>query len=100
VAQEATADSQVAAEAAVVQRKPEPHRGPEEQAERASQSSPRFFKMDESPIDDWVILDGESIENMIRWNGSTQTWPLPEGRIAIKRNEFDFSNTTQQSEPT
>lgn len=56
--------------------------------------------MDETPIDDWVILDGESIENMIRWNGSTQTWPLPEGRVAIKRNEFDFSSATQPSEPT
>ena len=38
VAQEATADSQGAEAVAVAQQKPEPHRGPEEQAERALQS--------------------------------------------------------------
>jgi hypothetical protein len=56
--------------------------------------------MDEPNIDDWVILVGDEIENIIRWDGSMQTWHLPEGRTAIKQNEFDFSNATQSSEPT
>ena len=100
-AMEATEGSHQVVAAAVEPLKPERNLAQAELVAQAWQSLRHIFKMDETPvIEDWVILDGESIENMIRWNGSTQTWPLPEGRIAIKRNEFDFSNATQHSEPT
>jgi hypothetical protein len=44
-------------------------------------------------IDDWAIINtaGGWIEMVIRWDGNTETWPLPEGTYAVKRNEADFS---------
>jgi hypothetical protein len=44
-------------------------------------------------IDDWAIInkEGNWIEMVIRWDGNTETWPLPEGTYAVKRNEADFS---------
>ena len=44
-------------------------------------------------IDDWLIVNSETheVEMGIRWDGNTETWPLPEGTYAVKRNEVDFS---------
>jgi hypothetical protein len=44
-------------------------------------------------IDDWLIVNSETheVEMGIRWDGNTETWPLPEGTYAVKRNEADFS---------
>jgi hypothetical protein len=44
-------------------------------------------------IDDWAIInkEGNFVEMVIRWDGNTETWPLPEGTYAVKRNEADFS---------
>ena len=44
-------------------------------------------------IDDWAIISIEHnwIEMVVRWNGDTKIWPLPEGTYAVKRNEADFS---------
>jgi hypothetical protein len=44
-------------------------------------------------IDDWAIInkEGNWIEMVIRWDGNAETWPLPEGTYAVKRNEADFS---------
>jgi len=44
-------------------------------------------------IDDWAIInkEGNFVEMVIRWDGNTETWPLPEGMYAVKRNEADFS---------
>ena len=44
-------------------------------------------------IDDWAIINEESnlIEMVVRWNGDTEIWPLPEGTYAVKRSEVDFS---------
>jgi hypothetical protein len=44
-------------------------------------------------IDDWAIInkEGNWIEMVIRWDGNTETWPLPEGTYAVKRSEVDYS---------
>jgi hypothetical protein len=44
-------------------------------------------------IDDWAIInkEGNWIEMVIRWDGNTETWPLPENTYAVKRSEVDFS---------
>jgi hypothetical protein len=44
-------------------------------------------------LDDWAIINTESgrIENYVRWDGNTETWPLPEGTYAKRRSEIDIS---------
>lgn len=44
-------------------------------------------------IDDWAIINEKHgwLEMVIRWDGNTETWPLPEGTYAIRRNEVDIS---------
>jgi hypothetical protein len=44
-------------------------------------------------IDDWLIVNSETheVEMGIRWDGNTETWPLPEGTYAVKRSEVDYS---------
>jgi hypothetical protein len=44
-------------------------------------------------IDDWAIInkEGNFVEMVIRWDGNTETWPLPEGTYAVKRSEVDYS---------
>lgn len=47
-------------------------------------------------IDDWAIISSEHnwIEMVIRWDGNTETWSLPEETYAVKRSEVDFSKIT------
>ena len=51
-------------------------------------------------IDDWAIInkEGNWIEMVIRWDGNTETWPLPEGTYAVKRNELDYSTINEKPE--
>jgi hypothetical protein len=43
-------------------------------------------------IDDWAIINtaGGWIEMVIRWDGNTETWPLPEGTYAVRRSEINL----------
>jgi len=51
-------------------------------------------------IDDWAIINQEHnwIEMVIRWDGNTETWPLPEGTYAVKRSELDYSKIQPKPE--
>jgi formylglycine-generating enzyme required for sulfatase activity len=44
-------------------------------------------------IDDWLIVNLETheVEMGVRWDGNTETWPLPAGTYAVKRKDADFS---------
>ena len=44
-------------------------------------------------IEDWAIINtaGGWVEMVIRWDGNTETWPLPEGTHAVRRSELDLS---------
>jgi hypothetical protein len=45
-------------------------------------------------IDDWAIINtaGGWIEMVIRWDGNTETWPLPEGTYAVRRSEINLDS--------
>ena len=51
-------------------------------------------------IDDWAIInkEGNFIEMVIRWDGNTETWPLPEGTYAVRRSELDYSKIQPKPE--
>ena len=51
-------------------------------------------------IDDWAIInkEGNFIEMVIRWDGNTETWPLPEGTYAVRRSEVDYSKIQPKPE--
>jgi hypothetical protein len=51
-------------------------------------------------IDDWAIInkEGNWIEMVIRWDGNTETWPLPEGTYAVKRKDLDYSTINEKPE--
>lgn len=51
-------------------------------------------------IDDWAIINQEHnwIEMVIRWDGNTETWPLPEGTYAVRRSEVDYSKIQPKPE--
>ena len=45
-------------------------------------------------IDDWAIINstGGWLEMVIRWDGNTETWPLPEGTYAVRRSEINLDS--------
>jgi hypothetical protein len=45
-------------------------------------------------IDDWAIINtaGGWLEMVVRWDGNTETWPLPEGTYAIRRSEINLDS--------
>jgi hypothetical protein len=49
-------------------------------------------------IDDWLIVNSETheVEMGIRWDGNTETWPLPEGTYAVKRKDLDYSTINEK----
>jgi len=51
-------------------------------------------------IDDWLIVNSETheVEMGIRWDGNTETWPLPEGTHAVRRSELDYSKIQPKPE--
>jgi hypothetical protein len=45
-------------------------------------------------IDDWAIINtaGGWLEMVVRWDGNTETWPLPEGTYAVRRSEINLDS--------
>jgi hypothetical protein len=45
-------------------------------------------------IDDWAIINtaGGWLEMVVRWDGNTETWPLPEGTYAVRRSEINLNS--------
>jgi hypothetical protein len=45
-------------------------------------------------IERYVVLNAEGgwLENVILWNGNTETWQPPKGTIVQLENEVDFSS--------
>jgi hypothetical protein len=51
-------------------------------------------------IEKYVILNanGGWIENIILWDGNTETWQPPEGTVAKLASKVDFENLPQKPE--
>jgi hypothetical protein len=45
-------------------------------------------------IDDWAIINtaGGWLEMVVRWDGNTETWPIPEGTYAVRRSEINLDS--------
>jgi hypothetical protein len=70
--------------------------GMAEQVEREWQLLQLIFNM----IERYVILNAEGgwLENVILWNGNTETWRPPEGTIVKLESEIDYATLPEKPE--